>query len=106
MSELKKYDLFVICRPQALKDSDDQFLSLVKSLLKRNGGRVVREKLIGKRRLSQPIGKENEGFDSQFIIEIPSENIQTLSSVLSVREEVLRVRFRAFVDNLDKHVLK
>lgn len=106
MSDLKKYDVFVICRPQALKDSDEQYVSLIRSLVKRNGGQVLSEKLIGKRRMSQPIAKENEGYDSQFIIEISSDKIQSLASVLSVRDEILRVRFRVFVDSLNKHVLK
>ena len=62
----------------------------VKESIKNLEGKIISENLMGRRRFTYPINKEEAGFYVSYVIEINPDNFQNLNKTLRLKNSILR----------------
>ncbi len=86
---MRDYELVVLLHPD-LEIDLQQPLAKVRSIIKSNGGEVVKEDNWGKRKLAYHINKEDFAVYVYMDVKIPAEGVKKIQSTLNITDEVLR----------------
>lgn len=87
---MPQYELMYIV---ASTVSDDQIPSVTEGILNyisSFGGKVVKEELMGKKKLAYPIAKTRNGFYAAVTFEMPSEKVNELDTKIRTTEGIIR----------------
>ena len=86
---MKKYEVMLIAKPleEAEVTPIGEFIS---NLLTKNGAKIEKVDLWGKRHLAYPVKKQNDGYYVLINFEIEPDAIFEIDRVIKIREEILR----------------
>src|SRR5690348_13084449 len=87
---MPQYELMYIV---ASTVSDDQIPSVTEGILNyisSFGGKVVKEELMGKKKLAYPIAKTRNGFYAAVTFEMPSDKVNDLDTKIRTTEGIIR----------------
>ena len=86
---MKKYEVMFIAKPleEAEVTPIEEFIS---NLLTKNGAKIEKVDLWGKRHLAYPVKKQNDGYYVLINFEIEPDAIFEIDRVIKIREEILR----------------
>ena len=92
MRSVRHYEVMIILDPnqdeRTVTPSLDKFLETIR----KDGGKVEKVDVWGKRRLAYPINKKEEGIYAVLNLECESDTVAELDRVLSLNENVLRTK--------------
>lgn len=86
---MKGYELTVLIHPDLEVDLDAP-LEKVRKLVTDNGGKIVSEDNVGKKRLAYRINDQSFAVYVYFDVELPAEAPLKISNTLNITDEVLR----------------
>lgn len=86
---MKEYELTVLVHPDLELDIEKP-LTKLRTLIKDNGGEIVKENNWGKKRLAYTINKQDFASYINFELKLPPANVAKLSSTLNIADELLR----------------
>ena len=86
---MKEYELTVLIRPDLESDLEKP-LEKIRTLIKNNGGEIVKEDNIGKKKLAYRIAKEDFAIYVEFDAKLPAEAPLKISNTLNITNEVIR----------------
>jgi small subunit ribosomal protein S6 len=86
---IKEYELTVLVHPDLELDIEQPLASL-RSLIKDNGGEIVKETNWGKKRLAYTIKKQDFAIYVNFELKLSAASVAKLSSTLNITGELLR----------------
>lgn len=86
---MKKYEVMFIAKP--LEEAEAApIVEFVSNLLTKNGGKIEKVDVWGKRRLVYPVKKQNDGYYVLINFEIEPAAIFEIDRVIKIREEILK----------------
>ena len=86
---MKKYEVMFIAKP--LEEAEvTPIVEFISNLLTKNGAKIEKVDLWGKRRLAYPVKKQNDGYYVLINFEIEPDAIFEIARVIKIREEILR----------------
>lgn len=86
---MKKYEVMFIAKP--LEEAEvTSIVEFISNLLTKNGAKIEKVDLWGKRRLAYPVKKQNDGYYVLINFEIEPDAIFEIDRVIKIREEILR----------------
>ena len=86
---MKKYEVMFIAIP--LEEADvTPIVEFISNLLTKNGAKIEKVDLWGKRHLAYPVKKQNDGYYVLINFEIEPDAIFEIDRVIKIREEILR----------------
>ncbi|MBF1346922.1 MAG: 30S ribosomal protein S6 [Megasphaera micronuciformis] len=86
---MKKYEVMFIANP--LEEAEvTPIVEFISNLLTKNGAKIEKVDLWGKRRLAYPVKKQNDGYYVLINFEIEPDAIFDIDRVIKIREEILR----------------
>ena len=86
---VKKYEVMFIAKP--LEEAEvTPIVEFISNLLTKNGAKIEKVDLWGKRRLAYPVKKQNDGYYVLINFEIEPDAIFEIDRVIKIREEILR----------------
>ena len=86
---MRNYELTVLFHPD-LEMNLDPALDKVKKLIESNGGKITKEENDGKKRMAYSIAAQDFAVYYYFELELPTNALSKISSVLNITDEVLR----------------
>ncbi len=86
---MRNYELTVLFHPD-LEMNLDPALDKVKKLIESNGGKITKEENDGKKRMAYSIAAQEFAVYYYFELELPTNALTKISSVLNITDEVLR----------------
>lgn len=86
---MKEYELSVLIHPDLEVDLDAP-LDKVRKLVTDNGGKIVKEENVGKKRLAYRINNQDFAVYVYMDVELPAEAPLKISNTLNITDEVLR----------------
>jgi len=86
---VKEYELTVLVHPDLEADLD-KALDKVRSLIKDNGGEIIKEDNWGKKRLAYTIKREDFAVYVYFEVKLPADAPLKISNTLNITDEILR----------------
>ncbi|MBQ2695254.1 30S ribosomal protein S6 [Candidatus Saccharibacteria bacterium] len=86
---MKDYELSVLFHPD-LEMNLDPALDKVKKIIENNGGKITKEELDGKKRMSYQVGKQEYAVYYYFDVSLPPEAPNKIYNTLNIADEVLR----------------
>ncbi len=86
---MKEYELTVLIHPDLEVDLDAP-LETVRTLIKSNGGEIVKEDNWGKKRLAYRIDNQDFAVYVYMDLNLPADAPQKISNVLNITDKVLR----------------
>ncbi len=89
----KDYELMVIYSPKLSSEEAERANEAVLTLIKDNGGEIVKTDVWGRRFLAYEINKLNEGYYYVNYFKLESTSIKTVKASLNINEQVLRHMF-------------
>lgn len=102
MTTLKTYEALFIIRPDLEDEENQTIANEIETLVKDNGGAVVRSEIWGKRRLAYEVKGFNEGCYVLLRFDAPGECIAKLQAYFRLSEKVIR----NLVVHFDPHALR
>ena len=88
-SSMKEYELTVLIHPD-LEMNLELATDKIKSLLEKNGGKILKEESEGKKKLAYRIKKQDFAVYYYYEVELPAKAPAKVSSALNITDEVLR----------------
>ena len=92
MRSVRHYEVMIILDPnqdeRTVTPSLDKFLEAIR----KDGGKVEKVDVWGKRRLAYPINKKEEGIYAVVTLECEADTVKELDRVLNLNENVLRTK--------------
>ena len=86
---MKKYEVMFIAKP--LEEAEViPIVEFISNLLTKNGAKIEKVDLWGKRHLAYPVKKQNDGYYVLINFEIEPDAIFEIDRVIKIREEILR----------------
>ena len=86
---VKKYEVMFIAQP--LEEAEvTPIVEFISDLLTKNGAKIEKVDLWGKRHLAYPVKKQNDGYYVLINFEIEPDAIFEIDRVIKIREEILR----------------
>jgi small subunit ribosomal protein S6 len=86
---VKEYELTVLIHPDLEVDIEAP-LNKVRDLVKSNGGEILKEDNLGKKRLMYRIKKQEFAVYAYFEVNLPADAPLKISNTLNITDEVLR----------------
>lgn len=86
---MRNYELTVLFHPD-LEMNLDPALDKVKKLIELSGGKITKEENDGKKRMAYSIAAQDFAVYYYFELELPTNALSKISSVLNITDEVLR----------------
>ena len=86
---MKEYELTVLIHPDLETDLEAP-LGKVRDIVKKAGGKIVKEDNWGKKKLAYSINKENFAVYVYMDVELPADAPLKISNTLNITDEVLR----------------
>lgn len=86
---MKEYELTVLIHPDLELDLEKP-LATLRTLVKDNGGEIIKENNWGKKRLAYTIAKEDFAIYVHFELKLSPSAILKISNVLNITDELLR----------------
>ncbi len=86
---MKEYELTVLIHPD-LEMNLELATDKVKSLLEKNGGKILKEESEGKKKLAYQVKKQDFAVYYYYEVALPAEAPAKVSSALNITDEVLR----------------
>ncbi len=86
---LNQYEIAVLYDP-GLEIDLEKTESKIKKIFKDNGGKVVKTDNWGKRKLAYPINKQDHAVYVFYSVDLPSEGVRKVESMLNIADEVIR----------------
>ncbi len=86
---MREYELTVLIHPD-LESNLEKALEKIRGIITENKGKVVSEDNWGKKRLAYTISGQDFAVYVQFQLELPSESVNKIDSVLNITDESLR----------------
>lgn len=86
---MRNYELTVLFHPD-LEMNLDPALDKVKKLIESNGGKITKEENDGKKRMAYSVKAQEFAVYYYFELELPTNALTKISSVLNITDEVLR----------------
>lgn len=90
MAESRVYELMYIADPATDGDTLEQLNKEIGELVEKEGGSIVKQEDMGKRKLAYKIGKFNEGYYTLFEIEGSGKEIAELERRMRVNDKIVR----------------
>lgn len=84
-----QYEVAVLYHPD-LEIDLDKATSKVEKIFKDGGGKVAHVDNWGKRKLAYPIKKSEHAIYVFYTVDLPTENVQKVESILNITDEVIR----------------
>ncbi len=86
---MKNYELSLLFHPD-LEMNLEPATTKIKDLVKKNGGKIIKETNDGKKRLAYAIGGQDFAVYYYYELELPADAPKKIESVLNITDEVLR----------------
>lgn len=86
---MRNYELTVVFHPD-LEMNIDPALEKVKKIVEGSGGQIIRSEVDGKKRMAYTIKKQDFAVYYFFVVSLPPEAPNKISSTLNIMDEVLR----------------
>lgn len=86
---MRDYELVVLLHPD-LEINLDKPLKKVTEIVTKNGGKIIKQDVWGKRKLAYPIKKENFAVYVYFEIQLPPQSVRKVESQFNITGEVIR----------------
>ena len=86
---MKDYELTVLFHPD-LEMNLDPAMEKVKKLIESAGGKIISEEADGKKRLTYPIKGQTFAIYQFYVVSLPAEAPNKISTTLNITDEVLR----------------
>ena len=87
---MKTYELLVLLKPILDLDNSEGTLTAIKSTIEKNGGKVVSEDKMGRKRLAYNIQKFRDSFMTDIVFEIEPDKLVELRRVFKLNEDIIR----------------
>jgi len=87
---MRTYETVVLCRPELSDEQIGQLLEKAKQWISAEGGEVLHEERLGRRKLAYPIRHVREGNYIQLRFNAPTEAISRLERQFRVSDSILR----------------
>ena len=87
---MAKYEVALIIRPELEEEAQQTLIEQLSALLTAEGGQIDNVETWGRRRLSYPIRKVNEGFYYFVQGEFPAQVLSELDRTAKLSEDILR----------------
>jgi len=84
------YEMILIIKPQLSDPEVGEFVEKTKKYVGTEGGEMVSEEKMGRKKLAHPIGRAREGFYVYLKFKSPAKLVAKLSQQMRVSEAVLR----------------
>ena len=89
----KDYELMVILNPRLNADEADALNESILTLVRDNGGEIIKTDPWGKKMLAYPINKVNEAYYYVNYFKLDSLAVKTLKRLFNINENILRHMF-------------
>jgi len=86
---MRKYELMFILRPDLEQDAVNAQVEKFAGIIQ-NGGEIVKQEVLGKRRLAYEIQKQREGIYVLYVFHATPDVVKELDRVLRISDEVIR----------------
>ena len=86
---MNQYEIAILYDPDLEIDLDKSEKRVIK-IFTDNGGKVVKTDNWGKRKLAYPIKKNESAVYVFYTVDLPSEGVRPIESVLNITDEVIR----------------
>ena len=87
---MKTYESVIIVKPQLSDGEVGEFVNKVKDLITKNGGEVVSEERLGRRKFTHDVNHVRDGFYLYLKFKAQTTFIKTLENALKLNNKVLR----------------
>jgi small subunit ribosomal protein S6 len=87
---LQTYEILLMLDPEGAETHQDDLIARVRDLVETGGGTWRSHDAWGRRRLTYPIAKKNEGVYHLVVFEAGAETLDEISRVLKIDDTVLR----------------
>jgi len=87
---IRKYEACILMEPALDPTSLEEEVNNISQILTDSGANIIHHELWGKRMLTYPIKKKNEGYYYLFYFEAAPDVITKIDSALKHREKILR----------------
>jgi small subunit ribosomal protein S6 len=84
------YEILIMLDPELAEERQEELVARVRQLVERSGGTWRSHDAWGRRRLTYPIRKHNDGVYHLVVFESPGETLDEISRVLKIDDGVLR----------------
>lgn len=84
------YETTFIVNPHSDDASIERQVNAVTDIIKQSGGKIIRENLMGTRRLAYPIQDLTQGYYANFIFEAPSSVLPTMERHFKLEDPYIR----------------
>jgi len=98
---MRKYDTIIILKPQLSDSEVAEFIEKTKKTISQDGGEVISEEKMGRRKLSHPINKTRDGFYSYMKFRAAPAFVSKFMAQMKVNESVLRA---AVLSSMEKEL--
>lgn len=89
MATIMQYEIAVVYDP-GLEVDLSKAETRVKKIFTDNGGKVTNTDNWGKKKLAYPIGKNEHGIYVFYTLQMPTEGVNKVESILNITDEVIR----------------
>lgn len=89
MEKLRSYSGLFIIVPEK-EESVSEITKSIAGIINENGGKVVQENVVGKKKLSYPIEKKSEGIYYEISFSIPPEKVSNIKRQFEINTNLLR----------------
>lgn len=87
---MKTYESVIIVKPQLSDGEVGEFATKVKELVANNGGEVISEERLGRRRFTHDVNHSRDGFYLYFKFKANAAFVKTFENTLKLNDKVLR----------------
>ncbi|SFI69801.1 30S ribosomal protein S6 [Thermoflavimicrobium dichotomicum] len=87
---MRKYEVNFIVRPDADEETLKATREKVKSVITENGGEILEEQDMGKRRLAYMIDKYREGIYTVYTFKANPDLVSELDRVININDNIIR----------------
>jgi small subunit ribosomal protein S6 len=90
---MAKYELMFIIDPALSEDQRNESVNELKALFEENSVKIVKEEVIGDKKLAYKINKSDRGFYFLYDIELEGNVIKTMSPTINLNRSIWRYMF-------------
>lgn len=90
---MAKYELMFIIDPSLSEDQRNESVNELKALFEENSVKIVKEEVIGDKKLAYKINKSDRGFYFLYELEMEGGKIKTMSPTINLNRTIWRYMF-------------
>ena len=90
---MNKYELIYIISVDTAEEKREAIISRFKSLVEEKGGKIETLDKMGVKKLAYPIKFKNEGYYVFMKVELPMNEVDSISKLLNITDGVIRHQF-------------